>query len=84
MDWQVPDWPSAEGLTGNRVSLVPLDAEIHGPPLFKAFAAAPDSIWTYMSFGPFSEVGDLVVTLDGRDGIWDSRWHSLVSAYRPG
>jgi RimJ/RimL family protein N-acetyltransferase len=64
-DWQVPDWPSAEGLTGIRVSLVPLDAEFHGPPLFQAFAGAPASIWTYMSFGPFREVGDLVVTLDG-------------------
>jgi RimJ/RimL family protein N-acetyltransferase len=63
-DWSAPNWPSAEGLRGNRVNLVPLDAELHAPQLFEAFASALDSIWTYMSFGPFGEVGDLTAALD--------------------
>lgn len=63
-DWSAPNWPSAEGLRGALVNLVPLDAELHGPQLFEAFASAPDSIWTYMSFGPFGDVRDLVATLD--------------------
>lgn len=69
VDWSVPNWPSAEGLRGNRVDLVPLDAELHAPELFEVFATASDSLWTYMSFGPFGEVGDLVATLDGLNGM---------------
>jgi len=63
-DWSAPNGPSAEGLRGDRVRLVPLDAELHARQLFKAFAPAPDSIWTYMSFGPFGGVGDLGATLE--------------------
>lgn len=43
--------------------LEPLDPDLHAGPLFAAFESAPDSLWTYMAFGPFESGADLVATL---------------------
>jgi RimJ/RimL family protein N-acetyltransferase len=45
------------------VSLHPLDPEMHAAPLHDALADAPDSLWTYMTFGPFADRGDLEAAL---------------------
>lgn len=45
------------------MTVEPLDRETHGPPLFETLAAAPDSLWTYMSFGPFHDYHEFESTL---------------------
>lgn len=46
------------------MALEPLEPETHGTGLYEAFADAPDSLWTYMSFGPFRGYKDFHATLD--------------------
>ena len=45
------------------MTLEPLEPERHAAPLSKAFADAPDSLWTYMAFGPFGADTELEATL---------------------
>ncbi|MCB1341263.1 MAG: GNAT family N-acetyltransferase [Pseudooceanicola sp.] len=52
-NWTPPPRPTGETLTGRYVRLDRLDAEAHGPGLFKAFAGH-DWLWDYMPNGPFT------------------------------
>ena len=61
--WTPPPFPPWEALTGSLVTLEPLDTEAHGSGLFDSFSVAPDSTWTYMTFGPFMDEHDLKTTL---------------------
>lgn len=61
--WAPPPVPPAEPLEGRTVTLEPLDRQAHGPSLFEALSGAPDSLWTYMSFGPFRDYKGLEATL---------------------
>ena len=63
-DWSEPRFPPAARLEGQTVTLQPLDPQRHGRPLFAAFEDAPDSLWTYMSFGPFRDLRQFRRTLD--------------------
>lgn len=65
LGWREPARPSRVPLEGARVDLVPLDPGDHAAGLFEAFVPASASLWTYMSFGPFSDVHELSRTLDG-------------------
>lgn len=47
-------------MAGRWVVLEPLDAERHGGDLAAAFAPAPDSLWTYMSIGPFASRAEVI------------------------
>lgn len=62
--WAPPPVPPAERLEGRTVTVEPLDRQTHGPSLFKTLSGAPDSLWTYMSFGPFREYRDFEATLE--------------------
>ena len=62
-DWKPPPRPPARPLEGTTVSLHPLDPRVHGAALHKALADAPDSLWTYMTIGPFAGRGDLEAAL---------------------
>lgn len=62
-DWSPPPDPPAQRLEGRTVSLEPLEPERHAPPLNEAFDDAPNSLWTYMAFGPFDTVTELEATL---------------------
>lgn len=62
--WTPPPVPKAKRLEGRTVTLERLDREIHGPPLFETLAVAPDSLWTYMSFGPFQDYHHFESTLE--------------------
>jgi RimJ/RimL family protein N-acetyltransferase len=64
-DWSPPGFPPRTELVGSHVSLRPLDTERDTPGLYDAFRGAPDSLWTYMSFGPFGSEDELAATLDG-------------------
>ena len=52
-DWSPPSFPSGETLTGRTVTLEALDPGRHGPALWESMRDAPDTTWTYMTFGPF-------------------------------
>ena len=55
--------PAPTVLNGRTVCLEPLDPPVHAPPLFAAFADAPDSLWTYLQHGPFGAVDELRAAL---------------------
>ncbi len=58
IDWTVRPRPQRVSLSGERVTLVPLDAEAHAAPLYGA-SHPPDgdpSIWTYLFDGPFPDL----------------------------
>lgn len=57
--WEPPPIPPSEVLVGGTVGLVPLAPELHAAALFAAFSGSPDSLWTYMTFGPFTDPDDL-------------------------
>ncbi len=61
--WTVPPVPPARVLTGDHVTLTPLNPAVHGADLAAEFADAPDSLWTYMPFGPFTDGNPLGSTL---------------------
>lgn len=61
--WQPPPFPSGQILEGRTLDLVPLDPDRDGDDLVDAFSGAPDSLWTYMPFGPFQGVDDFKATL---------------------
>jgi RimJ/RimL family protein N-acetyltransferase len=57
-EWAAPHFPEPVSLDGAYVSLEPLRPD-HASSLFPVFSAAPDSLWTYMSIGPFASEGDM-------------------------
>ena len=62
------------------MKLEPLDRERHASPLFAAFEDAPQSIWTYMTFGPFLEVAELAATIDALVADPDWQPYAIVVA----
>ncbi len=58
-EWTSPDPIVPTTLEGTHVRLEPMRRTSHAIPLFHAFKAAPESIWTYMSWGPFIDAAEL-------------------------
>lgn len=53
-NWTPPPAPARSVLSGRFCRLEPLDAEAHGPSLYKAHSMDPRSRnWTYLPYGPF-------------------------------
>lgn len=65
--WSPPDYPVHDVIEGSQVNLLPLDWDEHGPRLLAELDRAPDSIWTYMSFGPFGDTNELETAIRGLD-----------------
>lgn len=61
--WTSPGTPEPRVLSGRTVTVSPLDLDRDVRPLFDALSTAPESLWTYMAFGPFANVADLAETL---------------------
>lgn len=51
-DWAPPPFPESVPLSGDHVALEPLQPD-HADSLYPTLSAAPESLWTYMSIGPF-------------------------------
>jgi RimJ/RimL family protein N-acetyltransferase len=62
--WEPPPFPPRRDLEGRTVSLTPLDPARDSAALYGALSEASDSLWTYMSFGPFETVDDLRTMLE--------------------
>jgi RimJ/RimL family protein N-acetyltransferase len=65
--WSPPDYPEHKTVEGPRVTMSPLIWPEHGPELFDELQTAPDSIWTYMSFGPFRDIDEFETAICGLD-----------------
>lgn len=76
--WVTPPFPEPEVLKGRWVTLEPLRWETHGQSLFEAFDRAPDSLWTYMPFGPYDDPGELRKTIEAMDGYRDWLAYAIV------
>jgi len=63
--WSPPPFPPERRHSGRLVTLEPLDAARHAAPLLAALRDAPDSMWTYTPYGPFSDVDDITETIEG-------------------
>lgn len=61
--WTHPAAAAARRRPGRHVTLERLDVG-HAGDLWDALAAAPDSIWTYMSIGPFANESDLAQSVE--------------------
>jgi len=82
-DWAPPPFPPRVDLIGDHVTLAPLDAERHAVPLYEAFDGAGDSLWTYMSIGPFERVDELQIALEEISGQPDWLALAIEVAGRP-
>lgn len=70
-DWSPPPVPPAMALEGSHVSLEPLDPGGQTPGLYSAFDGSPESLWTYMPFGPFDDETGLQLALEEMTGFPD-------------
>ena len=62
--WTPPPRPPRRALAGRHVRIEPLDPDRHAVLLFETYASAPDSLWTYLPFGPFDAADDLCTVLE--------------------
>lgn len=76
--WQSPPLPPVAPLVGRTVTLEPLDADRHAEALHQAYAAGPDSLWTYMPAGPFGTVAELHSTIERICGPEDWRSYAHI------
>jgi RimJ/RimL family protein N-acetyltransferase len=63
-DWIPPPVPPPVVLSNGIVTLEPVESHRHGSRLHLALADGPDSLWTYMSFGPFDNAEGLRALLE--------------------
>jgi RimJ/RimL family protein N-acetyltransferase len=81
--WERSELPSAEEIVGRTVTLVPLDPGSHSADLYSVLAPAPESLWTYMTFGPFASADALEETLSALTGLDDWVLYAIVVDDRP-
>lgn len=81
--WVPPPSPPRIPLRGRIVTLEPLDPDEHTDGLGDAFAGAPDSLWTYMSFGPFADRSQLDETLRSLVALPDWSPYAILADGRP-
>ncbi len=62
LDWRPPALPARAPLEGKRVRLEPLDADRHGPALYRAAPGegADPLLWLYLSYGPFPDEASFI------------------------
>jgi RimJ/RimL family protein N-acetyltransferase len=70
--WSRRPWPWPTTLTGRYCRVEPLQIR-HAGPLYRALIdGSDDSIWTYLSFGPFPDMGAFEATV--RSLVTDPGW----------
>ncbi len=80
-DWQPSKHPERIELSGRFCRLVPLDAALHGPDLYKAVAQpTEDHLWTYMFSGPFSTYDDFAGWLAPLAVSQDPLFYTILDA----
>ncbi len=74
--WSPPTTPPRKPLVGQVIRLVPVDLDVHPDALFPAYEASPDSLWTYLPYGPVANAADLREVMAELDGLPD--WQVYV------
>ena len=82
-DWTPPPWPEPAPMIGTYVVLEPIDPAAHAPALFSAFSRSPETMWTYMPFGPFRDAQDLEATLRTIQGYPDWEPYTVLVGGKP-
>ena len=75
--WRPPDAPPHIVLAGRVTTLRPIDPDVHAVELFPAYADAPESLWTYLPYGPFTDAGELAATLAHLDALPDWQVYAI-------
>lgn len=76
---RLPPEPPATALSGRDCSLVPLEPELHGAGLFRAFSADTEGrLWTYLSIGPFASAADYRAAIEKACGQPASRFMAVL------
>jgi RimJ/RimL family protein N-acetyltransferase len=65
--WSPPESPKPRDIEGALVTVTPLEWADHGAALFHQLESAPESIWTYMTFGPFEGLSQFEEALRALD-----------------
>ena len=80
----LPHWtprpaPPRSTMTGRLCRVEPLDPDRHGGDLFEAFRAdREEHIWTYLPYGPFSELADFQTWMTATCLDDDPLFHAIV------
>ena len=69
--------PGPVTLQGRTCTIEKLDAARHGPGLWQA-VRGHDTIWTYMSYGPFADGGAFASWLAERERLSDPFYYAIV------
>jgi len=71
--------PPRSTLTGRFCDVVPLDPARHGAELFDAYAAAEDDgDWTYLPYGPFTDLDDYLELIGPWQRSPDPMFHAII------
>ena len=65
-EWRPALAPPRAAMDGRTCRVEPVDPRRHAMDLYTAFAAADDSMWSYLSWGPFASVeavGDYLASI---------------------
>lgn len=81
--WRVPTLPKPRAIEGRTVAVEPLSWESHGAPLWETLSEAPESLWTYMTFGPFSNRSQFRANIETILGFDDWLLHAFTIEGRP-
>lgn len=76
-EWRPPIFPPVARIRGQTVVLEPLTPE-HAPALYDRYRSAPDTLWTYLPFGPFTTASDLEHTIERLLAYPDWRAYAVV------
>lgn len=81
--WSPPGVPEPRVIEGTRVTVTPLSSAGHGAALFHELGPAPASIWTYMTYGPFTGISQFEETLRAKEDNPDIIPYALVVDGQP-
>lgn len=77
-DWGAPPAPPREQIEGRLITLEPLSSTVHAEGLWRAFAVAPESLWTYLPFGPFSSAPQFATWIETIEDQEEWRPYAVV------
>lgn len=76
-DWTPPVFPPHESIGGRSVRLDPIRTG-HATELFEAVKNGPDTLWTYLPWGPYDEAAGIAEVIDGLSGRSDWQGYAIV------
>jgi len=79
-DWTPREWPPRTPIEGRLCRIEPLDADRHGPALWRSFSMAPDTRdWTYMANSePLTDEPRLRAYLERNAASKDALHHAII------